>query len=571
MTEDKYGGLTVFDLIFPSESIVWNKIEHEIPNYGFSESTYWFSMRIENDTLRHVDKLLEIGYPLLDIIDVYINTTKSQNNALALRPILLGDTQPFSERPVEHRNFLIPVALEPGEQLHLIIRVQGSSSIQLPLLLWEERSFWTDDQAVLLFQGIYFGVMFIMMIYNFLLFISMGDRNYLYYVITVFFVVLNQASVRGYTFQYLWPESPLIQELSMPLLVSWGTASVAVFSVSFMEMRTRSPLLFYVIVILLVSLILNGFAVPLLSYNVSIRIGIMLSVLYAIFVFTAGIGISFRGYKPAAYFLLAYTMMLTGTLVLALSKLGYIPRNFFTENGQGIGSLLEVTLLAFALVYRITLLKEGKEEAERKTKANLESEVLERTRDLHEAMGQLERVNHQLSRQSREDGLTRALNRRAFDEMLHVEWNRAQRARSPIALIVGDIDFFKSINEVYGHLSGDDCLRFVSATLQSVLNRPGDNVFRFGGEEFAILLPDTDLEGALLVAERMRQSISRQNLDLDGNQKQVTMSFGVASAVPTHATTAESLIFGADQAVFRAKEKGRNCVEPTYSIDEPSF
>lgn len=196
---------------------------------------------------------------------------------------------------------------------------------------------------------------------------------------------------------------------------------------------------------------------------------------------------------------------------------------------------------------------------------------MDRTKELNDALNELERVNHQLSRQSREDDLTRVLNRRAFDELLETEWKRAQRSRNPLALVIGDIDFFKAINDQFGNEVGDDCLRLISATLKRNLSRPGDNLFRYGGEAFAFILPETDLEGAVKVAERMREAVARQNVQVEDKQCPVSMSFGVVAVVPNSSLTLEGLLFGADQALYRAKENGRNRVEPIYSIEEPSF
>jgi len=183
-------------------------------------------------------------------------------------------------------------------------------------------------------------------------------------------------------------------------------------------------------------------------------------------------------------------------------------------------------------------------------------------RALEESREQLAEANRILQKLSSLDGLTGIPNRRTFDETLDKEWNRAVRSKKPIALIMLDIDFFKLYNDHYGHQGGDDCLKSVAKGLATAIHRDTDFLARYGGEEFSAVLPDTDLEGAVKVAEEMRQSI--QSLHIEHAKSKikdvVSISIGVASVVPNTDIEPEVLIAAADQALYKAKEEGRDRV-----------
>lgn len=166
------------------------------------------------------------------------------------------------------------------------------------------------------------------------------------------------------------------------------------------------------------------------------------------------------------------------------------------------------------------------------------------------------------------DGLTCIPNRRSFDERFATEWNRAVRQRTPLALAMIDIDNFKQYNDLYGHLAGDRCLRAVAEVLTQQIQRPEDMAARFGGEEFAFLLPHTGSEGAALVAERIRKAIADQGLEHIGNNwSHVTVSIGYSAVIPTHADGQAGLLQLADAALYHAKRSGRNRIETITSIE----
>ncbi|MCV3211263.1 diguanylate cyclase [Mesorhizobium sp. YC-39] len=177
------------------------------------------------------------------------------------------------------------------------------------------------------------------------------------------------------------------------------------------------------------------------------------------------------------------------------------------------------------------------------------------------------RLEEQLRSLAMTDGLTGLGNRRAFDETLDREWRRTVGGAGQMSLLLLDIDRFKGFNDKYGHQVGDDCLRAVAAAMRDVLHRPGDLASRYGGEELAVILPDTDSEGALEIAERLRIAIENLDLPHDDNPEgggHVTVSIGSATALSRSGGTIrmpEGLLLAADTALYKAKHKGRNRVE----------
>jgi diguanylate cyclase (GGDEF)-like protein len=159
------------------------------------------------------------------------------------------------------------------------------------------------------------------------------------------------------------------------------------------------------------------------------------------------------------------------------------------------------------------------------------------------------------------DQLTSIPNRRGLDNRMDMEWIRAIRENTSLSFLLMDVDNFKSYNDNFGHQQGDRVLQSVAKTIAQSLSRPGDYAARWGGEEFAVLLPNTDLSGALIIAEKIRNNISSMGIScMDGEETKVTISIGVNTKIPQRANSLTEFIADADKALYRAKENGKNRV-----------
>jgi diguanylate cyclase (GGDEF)-like protein/PAS domain S-box-containing protein len=203
---------------------------------------------------------------------------------------------------------------------------------------------------------------------------------------------------------------------------------------------------------------------------------------------------------------------------------------------------------------RAQLLKGGKDDL---------CDVVVSLRDVSERI----ELENRLAALAMTDGLTSLANRRAFDEALLREWKSTQRTGNPTSLLLLDLDHFKFFNDQYGHQVGDDCLRAVAAAVSAAVRRPRDFVARYGGEELAVILPETDSAGALRVGEQVRSAVEGLRLPHVGNEEGegiVTVSIGATTAVSSVGGTIrmpEGLLLTADNALYKAKHNGRNRVE----------
>jgi diguanylate cyclase (GGDEF)-like protein len=256
-----------------------------------------------------------------------------------------------------------------------------------------------------------------------------------------------------------------------------------------------------------------------------------------------------------------------GIVILATGVNDYLREIGVTHTPEllSVGVLVFLLLQAYFLAWRFRTnylhTRRLASEVQRLNR-DLESRIAERTKELAEANDRLERI-------SRTDGLTGIANRRYFDEAYERDWQHALRHGLAVSAILADIDHFKAYNDHHGHLEGDDCLRQIAEVLKTAARRGTDLVARYGGEEFMVLLPDADGEAARRVAEELRQAVEGLAIPHTASSTApvVTVSFGVATVVPTDGERAEALLRRADTALYEAKAHGRNRVEAAEPIE----
>jgi len=195
------------------------------------------------------------------------------------------------------------------------------------------------------------------------------------------------------------------------------------------------------------------------------------------------------------------------------------------------------------------------------TQEQLEQRVQERTLELNIALQELEEANRELEQKNTIDELTGLFNRRYYDQKLLAEFRRSRRNLTPLSLVVIDIDHFKTINDQFGHTGGDTCLIKLAKLIKQCLRRSSDIGCRYGGEEFCLILPETDTDGAISIAEELRRQVVTTSFSIEQHSISLTISCGVSTYKQQSDVNPIDIFNAADKALYQAKENGRNQVK----------
>ena len=463
----------------------------------------------------------------------------------------------------------LPVPLQAGtdqvRHLHLVgdtTRFGESRSIAATILPSQE---WIGQQSNLLFgQGVYAGIIVGLALYNLMLFLSIRERVYFFYVIYVLAFGAFWIARTGFFYQYLWPNHPLLDRHAQPFLA----VVVIVFSIFFVRRFLALPehsrnvdrvllgVAAFTVVLYLASLTDLHFALaPVLA-----SIGLVITVVYA----AMGLAAVRQRYRPARFFLIAFAALLTGNVLYILMFLRVLPTTFLTYNAAQAGSAIECILLAFALADRMSVLKHERDEKQIEYTHDLQELVQRRTAELSDAVEQLKTA-------SITDPLTGLSNRRHVDAAIQPWIAELQRARIRnlagiprryLAICLGDLDHFKLVNDTLGHATGDKVLQAAAEILRQNV-RATAILARWGGEEFLILDHVSGPYDDLLMAERLRLSLTQDTLSvsLDAGSP-LSLSLGVvrypfSERYPDLLNWDHCLAL-ADHALYRAKNSGRN-------------
>jgi PAS domain S-box-containing protein len=328
-------------------------------NFGATDSAIWLRLKLETSTDTPRRWLLEVANPPLDRLDLYV-----PNSSGAFDHQAGGDSLPYSQRPVPHRNHVKPIELEAAAQTIIYLRVMSKGNVSASTTLWQPAALWREDQKSYSIFSLYFGLLIGLVLYNLLLFFSVRDYAYLIYVAFAAFVGLSQVANSGIAAQFLWPNSVWWNNVSIN--VAFGASGVfgTWFARSFLASRSKLPSLDWLLRLVMFMWLMTIIAVLSMPYKVGVLMVTTLALVAVATIVLAGAISIARDHPGAKYFGLAWGILLTGIVVLAMRNYGFLPTNVFTANALLIGSALEMVLLSFALADRINITRREKELAQ---------------------------------------------------------------------------------------------------------------------------------------------------------------------------------------------------------------
>ncbi|WP_168171515.1 diguanylate cyclase [Lacimicrobium sp. SS2-24] len=561
------GNAPTLDELLKNEDIDWQTEQHQLLSYGMHSDPIWFRFNLPRLDQRH-RWLLEVDYALLDDLQIWF----MQESAL-LSDYSTGDSLPFRSRTIASEKFLFPIPEADGP-ITVYIRVQSSGSLKLPLRLWDMEEYLVHGGEHGLMLGIFFGFLAAMGLSNFFFFLTTRSINFLYYCGYVLFLGLTLLTLHGIGYKYLWPENIWLQGRSVVLFANATMFFAVIFSRELLEVYRHSQFidrLLKISALVFLGLFVSSLVLP---YWLMIKTFLLLLILEVLFICGLGIWLWRRGVAIARIYTIAWTTLLLTAMIASLENLNLISLDINSHYLLIAGASVETVLLALVLAVSYNqqrqhafdaqqqALEKERElrEAEHQAQQELEYKVQERTLELEITLRELSEKNQELEERNTMDSLTGIRNRRYFDKRYLAEIRRSRREQTTLTVAMIDIDHFKKTNDNLGHLVGDECIKAVAGKIKSLLKRPADDVCRYGGEEFALLLPNTDEQGARTLLEHIREQIQQSPVDTASGDVSLTVSIGFVSAMAASSLEDNTLLSQADQALYQAKEQGRNRV-----------
>jgi len=398
---DESTQLKLRDILENATKLKFIASKQEIPNFQMTEAAIWCRVSIRNELKEPI--YLELGSAFLDSINIYVISSDGTLSSFAG-----GDLFPYTTKQVKTNSFLFKLPLEYGEQKTIYIRVKCSEPLQFPLNAGTILAYYEYDHTEDFIQGIYYGFMLLMVLYNLSLFLNTGEKLYLYYILYVASVTTFISFITGYSFEYLWPATPWINKFA-----AVSTALTLFFSLvftrKFLSTDIYAPKLdkigswLRVLPLIITVLAVAGQGLKAIMFS---QVSLLLVSIYFIVI---GLVVFKRGYRPARFYVLAWSALVISIFTLIFKDINILPYNIYTINALQIGSGLEVLLLSFAVADKINILIKDKEEAQasailsleengtlvREQNIMLERKVVERTHEILE-------INHELEQQNEE-------------------------------------------------------------------------------------------------------------------------------------------------------------------------
>ena len=383
--EDKTQKLTLENILRPQYQKLFKKSKKEKPHFGYSQSAFWVRVKITNPEKVKGSWVLTVDYRILDFVNFY----KNENGRW--KKIETGDQKVFSKRELNYKDLSVTIP-EITNTTTTYIRVKTNGPIEIPVKLQTSKSYSEKQIKEDYAMGIYFGLLISMVIYNFFIFISTKQKNYLYYVLFLFFTMLVILILRGYGFQYIFPNFPWMNNKGFSSIISLSVLSFIIFCKNYLNIDSKFQKFLNAFNSLTLLTMISFLSSLVLPYTISLRINMILIIASNILAFYVSFSRLKGGYKPAKFFLLAFGFFIVGVILRSLVAFDLAPSNDLTNNGVIFGVGFQAFLLALGLADLINSLLTEKIDAEKKlhdANKNLEEKVKLRTQDLSEALSNI--------------------------------------------------------------------------------------------------------------------------------------------------------------------------------------
>ncbi|TGN19804.1 7TM diverse intracellular signaling domain-containing protein [Leptospira idonii] len=355
--------LSIESILHTGPSLKLIDPQGKIPNFGNSPLDYWFCFHLRNSSEFVTNTIVFVKYPLLDELNFY---DVYSDGSYAKR--IQGRLFPFSSREIKYRGFGHLLSLSPGETRTLFLRVETQSSMSVPLYVAKEKDFYEFAMEDFILQGIYFGIVGVMTLYNLFVFFLVKDKAYIFYVIyLIFSAILFQLSLNGHIPIFFLPNSPEIVWNAHNLLYFIFLFTTFPMSITFMNLKESSRTGYKALKTMMFIPLVCILLLPLLPYRLMNQVGDYFSMILALGASVVSYYVAFiKRFRPARFFFYAFLVVIIGGIASLLKYMGVLPVNSFTENAFQISMAIEVILMAFGLGDRISIVRKEKEKIQLK-------------------------------------------------------------------------------------------------------------------------------------------------------------------------------------------------------------
>lgn len=371
------------------KSLIWKHSNKEELNFGLRSTPYWFRFTVNNISKQETNWYLEIAFAMLDYIDLYIPQETG-----GFKVIRTGDGTPFNTRDVKDREFIFYLKERPGQHTYYIRVFCPISSTTIPLSILSHDGFINRYNVELPIFWMYFGLLLLIIIYNIFIFTQLKEETYLYYILFVCLYTLSELRLKGFDFQYLWPNSIWWSSISLPVFMCLLVISICLFCRSYLKTKTEFPIFDKLI---LYTLLIPSSIIFVLSFFIngrdSLNLATVVILVMPVLLFVLSIYATIKGSKPARFFLYAFSSFLLGIFLYVMKSIGFIPANFITIWSSMLGSALMVVIFTVGLTDKINSMKKELQELN----VDLEKKVNERTCELTMTMDTMQRINKELA------------------------------------------------------------------------------------------------------------------------------------------------------------------------------